>query len=494
MPHGPLSVDYDPVRRSRRAPHAALATEETTLDERWPEGAQATAQEVRAPGVVKVEKTLPRVEPPTKAQTDAKQGWFLKHGHSFTYAALFIFTIVLYFRPFEFYPNAVTARLAFVTGLITLAIYVPTQLILEGTLTARPREVNLVMLLWLFAIISIVLAIDPLNSWSIFSDIFTKAILIFIIMVNVVRTERRLRGLLFLVLAVSCLLSVAALSDYSSGNTVVEGYRVEGYIKGLFSNPNDLALHLATIVPLAIAFFLSARFPLTKLAYGVCALLMVGAIVVTFSRTGFLGLLCAITVLAWKIGHRHRLLIIILLVVGVVLLFSLAPDEYSRRVASIVNSSTDRTGSYFSRKDILIRSLEVAFWNPVFGVGIGNFSIVSIRGAVNHNAYLQVASEMGLLAMVVYVMFILTPFKKLRQIERETWTPGRRPRAYYLAIGLQASLVAYMVSSFFSSVAYQWFIYYLVAYSVCLRRIYEAGRPAIANDDAGIENERGLKV
>jgi hypothetical protein len=31
-----------------------------------------------------------------------------------------------------------------------------------------------------------------------------------------------------------------------------------------------------------------------------------------------------------------------------------------------------------------------------------------------------------------------------------------------------------MFSSFFASVAYLWYVYYLVGYAVCLRRIYEA--------------------
>ena len=31
-----------------------------------------------------------------------------------------------------------------------------------------------------------------------------------------------------------------------------------------------------------------------------------------------------------------------------------------------------------------------------------------------------------------------------------------------------------MISSFFLSVAYVWYVYYLVGYAVCLRRIYES--------------------
>jgi hypothetical protein len=57
-------------------------------------------------------------------------------------------------------------------------------------------------------------------------------------------------------------------------------------------------------------------------------------------------------------------------------------------------------------------------------------------------------------------------------IERELFERNDDSRLYYLAIGLQTSLVGYMVASFFAAVAYQWYIYYLVAYAIALRRIY----------------------
>ena len=57
-------------------------------------------------------------------------------------------------------------------------------------------------------------------------------------------------------------------------------------------------------------------------------------------------------------------------------------------------------------------------------------------------------------------------------IELELFERNDNSRFYYLAIGLQASLVGFMVASFFAAVAYQWYIYYLVAYAIGLRRIY----------------------
>jgi O-antigen ligase len=89
-----------------------------------------------------------------------------------------------------------------------------------------------------------------------------------------------------------------------------------------------------------------------------------------------------------------------------------------------------------------------------------------------HNAYTQVAAEMGLAGLLIYVGLLASPFKRLGKLARATGTSKRKPKVYYLSIGLQASLIGYAVASFFASVAYLWYAYYLVAYAVCLQRIH----------------------
>jgi hypothetical protein len=74
---------------------------------------------------------------------------------------------------------------------------------------------------------------------------------------------------------------------------------------------------------------------------------------------------------------------------------------------------------------------------------------------------------------------------------------GRERRYHHLAVGLQASLAAYMVNSFFASVAYLWYVYYLVGYAVCLRRMYEAetGAPVrLASELKAEERERQRRL
>jgi O-antigen ligase len=144
-------------------------------------------------------------------------------------------------------------------------------------------------------------------------------------------------------------------------------------------------------------------------------------------------------------------------------------------MASIFDNDLDTSGSATSRQNLLFRSILVTARHPLLGIGMNNFHIVSIHEQVSHNAYTEVGAEMGVPAMIVYILFILTSLKRMREIERENYEQRRSYRAYYLAVGLQASLISYMVSSFFASVAYQWYIYYLVGYAFCLYRLHEAG-------------------
>ncbi len=451
--------DYQPVRRSGRA---GARKDERVIAEDWPAKVDAADDGLG---------TRQRF-----GNSDSKKtaSTFLKRGHVFSYAALFLFTIVLYARPAEIYPSGLTASIALVVGVLTLGVFIPSQLALEGSLTARPREVTLVLLFCLAGLLSIPLAIDPAQAWHEFSDTFIRCIVIFVVLVNVVRTKKRLNGLLLLALATGIWLSLGAINDYRLGLMTVEGYRAGGRGGGIFGNSNDMALFLVTIVPIAIALLLSSRGLARKFLVGGCAILMIAGIVLTYSRGGFIGLLVALGFFAWKAGRRHRVEIVVAGLLIVAAFLALVPG-YALRLASIIVPSLDPVGSSEARGGELLRSLYVAIRHPLLGIGMGNYAPeMSYRGLVTHNSYTQVAAEMGAAALVCYTMFVVTPLRKLGQIARETFGAKANSHFYYLAVGLQASLIGYMVCSFFASVAYLWYVYYLVGYAVCLRRLYES--------------------
>jgi len=349
-------------------------------------------------------------------------------------------------------------------ALFTLAAFIPIQLGLENRITAKPREIKLAFALLITGLLSIPLALEPLRAFQSFVE-FSKVIVMFIVMVNVVRTEKRLRSFILLVLFASCVLSLAAINDYAQGNLALQGRRIAGLIGGLFSNPNDLALHLVTMIPISFTLLLGSRGMLRKTLYLGCSLLLVAGMIATFSRAGFIGFVCVIGFLVWKLARRNRVIFAALALTVLIAALALAPGAYRTRLA------TTSDGSAVARTDDLKRSILIAARHPLFGVGMDNYILYSNTNHATHNSYTQVAAEMGLVALLLYLGFLVFPFKGLRRIEQVTRTANSKPRVYYLAIGMQASLVGYMLASFFASVAYVWYAYYLVAYAICLQRL-----------------------
>ncbi len=436
-----------------------------------------------------------------------KLAWVRARGHALTCVLLFLFSLTVYLRPadwwlptwplFDFIQSA-----AFYIGAATLLWFWPAQLATDGAVSVRPREFYYVLTLLLMGFLAIPFA-DQDRWWArfTFGEVFLRAILIFIVMINVLRTERRWRFLLLVPWGVGVFLAWQAFSDYISGKATLEGYRIEGAIGGMFSNPNDLSQHFVTMLPLAIALLLTAPRGLKEMRQGSdppapgffttlalmvprllrrafylgCAVVLLLGTMVTFSRSGFLATVTSSLVMTWKFGRQYRvaLMVVVLVVAGSVLVA--APGQYRNRVLSIVDDDLEvARGSASSRKDLLKESIKVSLRHPLFGLGMGNFRLIYKKQT--HNAYTQVSAEMGLIGLAAYLFFLIAPMRRLYEIEKATvGTPDQR-RFYYLAVGLQASLVAYLVGSFFGSIAYYYNVYYLVGFAVSFRLIYYQAR------------------
>lgn len=392
----------------------------------------------------------------------------LKRGHGLTFAGLFLFTFLLFFRPYEFSPSfSWLSKGALITAIATLVIFVPTQLGLENRITVRTKEINLVFLLLLFCLISVPFATDRLRAWHGVVE-YLKVVIIFLVLANVVRTEKQLKALLLLILTATCILSFSAINDYRLGNLTLQGVRIEGAIGGLFENPNDLALHFVTFLPIVLVLALSSKYLVSKIIFFTAAVATLSGTIVTFSRGGFLGLIAVIGVLVWKLSKRNVVLVGGISALLILFLLILAPVTYRERI------STTGDGSSVARLGELKRSLFLTVRNPIFGVGMDNFVLFSNKEQATHNSYTQVACEIGIAGAVVYVLFLVAAVKRVRQLPAPKEVDKKKRLLPYLAIGVQASLIGYMVTSFFASVAFLWYVYYLAAYGICISRLYES--------------------
>jgi O-antigen ligase len=229
-----------------------------------------------------------------------------------------------------------------------------------------------------------------------------------------------------------------------------------------------LALHLVTFIPIGIALVLSTRGSIRKLLFLLATVVMVAGIVATFSRGGFIGLAAVILFLAWKLAAKHRILVFVGGVFLTTALFFVAPSDYRSRLA------TTNDDSATVRIDDLKRSVFVAIRHPLLGVGMDNYILYSNSNHATHNAYTQVAAELGLPALAIYLFLLFGTIKNLKKVETDSASARKHEPFYYLSIGMQASLIGFMVSSFFASVAYLWYLYYLIGYAVCVTRLFGA--------------------
>lgn len=416
-----------------------------------------------------------------KSQLFPHEVWNRRIGHGLTFAGIFAFTVVLYFRPNESI-SALSglSSLAFILAVATLLIYFPSQYILEGSITAFPIEVKCVLFMAFWALVTIPIAKDPSLAWETFSDPYVKVVLIFVVMVNCLRTRERLRRLMWLGVTASVFLAFQAVDSYARGDFRTEGYRVSVELGGMFGNSNDLAMFLTIFAPIAVILGIVAKGKLGTLVGFASAGLIVAGVIVTQSRGGFLSLVAVTILLVRKFSRRSGFkVIVVTLVIGAGVI-AFAPGNYGLRIMSIFDPSLDPNGSSTMRKESLEQSLLVTLRNPA-GIGLAGSLIVGVRNTQTHNAYTQVSSELGWLAFAAYMILLISPYRKLRKIERHAFSESDSSWIYYMSIGIQGSIAAYMVSSFFSSGAYQWYVYYPIAYAVGLRRIFsvEEDRPLL---------------
>ncbi len=410
--------------------------------------------------------------------------------HRYTYFAVVAFTVIVYFRPQEAYPSLVLLEsIAFWVATLTLLLYVVTQLNATGSLTAWTTEVKCAVIMTVSALITIPIAIDPARSWETFNDPFVKVMAMFVVMANTLTNERRIKGLMWLGVAIGAYLSYQTYGLYTQGVFNIEGYRVAVNFGGMFGNPNDMSIHLVMFIPIAIAMGLANGNVFIKIVLYAAGGLMAIAISFTQSRSGFIGLLAVVAILVWRLGRGRRVKAILLVGILSIGFISFAPGNYGVRLLSIFVPALDATGSSDGRRDSLNRSLLVTLRNPQ-GIGIGNTPIVGFRNLETHNAYTQVSSELGWIAFGAYAVLLVYPLRRLSKIEKKMSNLNERTLLYYLVVGTHAGIVGYMVSSFFASVAYLWYVYYPLAYAVGLRTIYEL-RVRSETDSVAANDNRG---
>jgi O-antigen ligase len=184
----------------------------------------------------------------------------------------------------------------------------------------------------------------------------------------------------------------------------------------IYNHPNSFAGMALGCLPFILYFyrFIPGYLQAVLLVQFV---LMLNIIVFTGSRTGYIGCMIMLVFLIWKSKNRRRALLAVLPLV--VALAYLVPQQYIERAETLTVEKEGEGGSVDARLQILRDAWQVFLDNPL-GVGVQAFPAVRKsrfgRQQDTHNLYLEVATNLGIQGLIIFLGFITALLRVLTRL------------------------------------------------------------------------------
>jgi putative inorganic carbon (hco3(-)) transporter len=338
----------------------------------------------------------------------------------------------------------------------------------QGLGFPAPLRWALVFLLWAF--VTAVFAIAPEKAWQVLLELL-KALVIFFVVVNVLRTPQQLRFFLLVILVAFVIYPArGTLINYVRGETL-QGRAIWNK---MYNNSNDLAAITLLMLGAALAIA-SVKTQDVRVRRAVAALVPVTLVIIllTQSRGVFLGLVVGFgPPLLARLMKRPSAAAPVLVVLAVIA--ALVPAATWHRLGSITSLSEtvakrDKEGPLSSetkydqwasasarqRFDILKTGLHIAASHPVVGVGIGCYREANGRYAPQlgerdaHNTYVSLAAEMGFPGLLLWLGMVTSVLLHVRRRRALLEADDRTIQIVWI----ERAVIGYLVAGFFGSYA-----------------------------------------
>lgn len=305
-----------------------------------------------------------------------------------------------------------------------------------------------------------------------------------VIFICVLDTPGKLRGITWMIVAMSCLMAVHALMQVRLGQgfagqeplfvpgTETKMPYVRAWFFGIFADPNDMAQMLATSIPLAFAMPRRRSLLGLLLSCGITYLLVL-AILATGSRGGLVALAGGAAVMIALILPA-RWLPSALIVIIVAALF-LCPFS-----GNVLDAAARDRVVFWGQANYIFRD------NPVFGIGHNMFWMVANSRAA-HNSFVLCYTELGVFGYYFWFSLLVMSFVG-------AWRVKAMLRGYTGAdeawlrrfVGLcLAALMGYSASGYFLSRTFMYPLFFLfgimAASTAVALRCLPADHPPVFN-------------
>ncbi len=304
-------------------------------------------------------------------------------------------------------------------------------------------------------------------------------LIIFFLMTQIVNNRARLIISLLIIMAASFKLTLFGAKTWTLRGFSFTSWGMKGP-PGFFENSGEYAIQCLIFTVLVYQFAQAMRPYIGKWMYRFllfAAVTGVMSVIASSSRGAQVALLGAMLYLAFAGRIRFRAILAAALVFGSVYL--LMPDE---QIARFQSAGEDETS--LQRIAYWQRGADMMLAHPWLGVGYNNFRPYFTRhypqdlqpfqkqlGAqLPHNILVQVGTDLGIPALLVYLMLCWTGLRMTVQLRKQS-REGEHCVDAHLAKGLAAGLVGFFIAGQFVSVVYYPFLWIQMALIVCLYNI-----------------------
>ena len=183
-------------------------------------------------------------------------------------------------------------------------------------------------------------------------------------------------------------------------------------------NPNGLAFIVCTVLP--FLYYFSGLGWINRLAFIIFTPICIYVLILTGSRTGFLGLVIIFIVIFVKSNKRFLFGSVGLL--AVIVGFPLLDTDTQDRYLSTFGMGQKNQGTANDRNEGVKKDFMVALRRPIFGHGLGTSREANAnfegRDQPSHNLYGEVAQELGFFGLIIVIWFIRSIFAALAQCKQ----------------------------------------------------------------------------
>lgn len=351
---------------------------------------------------------------------------------------------------------------------------------------------GLLILLWALMTVSTIFSLAPEQSWPKWDE-FSKIILYALVLQSFLTTRTRIHTLIWLL--------VLCLGFYGvKGGTlfIVSGgsHQFAGPPGTMIGDRNELALAILMVVPMMNYLRLHAAHAWVRLGLLAAMLLSVLAVVGTYSRGGFIGLI-VLGVMIWIRSH-HKLPGLLLVGAVAALVAYAAPSAWLDRMGTI-QTAEQSDDSFKSRLVAWQTYLAAARDRPLVGAGPQalNSSQIFFRyqpyetgvdyqntvARAAHSIYFQVMGELGFVSFAVY---ILLSFSSLYHSERYHPLHAATSTVNYWQFNLSRMIQVSLLCFFTSGAALSMAFYDLFFVSLIINAVINGRRPALSFNSLAI--------